>query len=79
MGKEFVHLHVHTEYSLLDGAIRTKDLARKVAGWETKSVAMTDHGVMYGAVEFYENCRAEGVKPILGCETYVCPDGINSR
>ena len=79
MSKPFVHLHVHTEYSLLDGAIRTKALAKKVAGWDTKAVAMTDHGVMYGAVEFYENCTAEGVKPILGCETYVAPSGISSR
>ncbi len=79
MSKEFVHLHVHTEYSLLDGAIRTKDLAKKVSGWDRKAVAMTDHGVMYGAVEFYENCNAQGVKPIMGCETYVAPEGINSR
>ena len=79
-----MHLHVHTEYSLLDGAIRTKDLASKVAGWSeaepnNKAVAMTDHGVMYGIVEFYENCLAQGVRPILGCETYVDPDGHNSR
>ena len=79
MSKDFVHLHVHTEYSLLDGAIRTKDLAKKVAEWDKKAVAMTDHGVMYGAVEFYENCKAQGVKPILGCETYVAPSGITSR
>ena len=76
--KDFVHLHVHTEYSLLDGAIRTKKLAQKVAGWNNKAVAMTDHGVLYGAIEFYENCKAEGVKPILGCETYVTPSGIRS-
>ncbi|MBQ3694086.1 MAG: DNA polymerase III subunit alpha [Synergistaceae bacterium] len=79
MSHEFVHLHVHTEYSLLDGAIRTKDLAKKVSGWESKAIAMTDHGVMYGAVELYENCNAQGVKPILGCEAYVSPSGINSR
>ena len=79
MEREFVHLHVHTEYSLLDGAIRTKDLAKKVAGWKNKAVAMTDHGVMYGAVEFYENCKANDVKPILGCETYVSPNGISCR
>ena len=64
---------------MLDGAIRTKDLAKKVSDWEHKAVAMTDHGVMYGAVEFYENCLAQGVKPILGCEAYVSPEGINSR
>ena len=79
MTKEFVHLHVHTEYSLLDGAIRTKKLAQKVAGWEKKAVAMTDHGVMYGAIEFYENCKANGVKPILGCETYVSSTGISNK
>lgn len=77
---DFVHLHVHTEYSLLDGAIRTKDLARKVASWDSPhTAAMTDHGVLYGAVEFYENCRTQGVKPILGCETYIAPEGITSR
>ena len=79
MSHEFVHLHVHTEYSLLDGAIRTKDLAKKVAGCGSQAIAMTDHGVMYGAVEFYENCNAQGVKPILGCEAYVSPSGITSR
>lgn len=79
MTHDFVHLHVHTEYSLLDGAIRTKSLAQKVSGWDTKAVAITDHGVMYGAIEFYENCTAQGVKPILGCETYVSPSGISSR
>ena len=79
MTRDFVHLHVHTEYSLLDGAIRTKDLAKTVSGWDTKAVAMTDHGVMYGAIEFYENCTAQGVKPIMGCETYIAPSGINSR
>ncbi len=79
MTKEFVHLHVHTEYSLLDGAIRTKELAKRVSLWGSKAIAMTDHGVMYGAVEFYENSEAQGVKPILGCETYISPDGIDSR
>ena len=79
MSKEFVHLHVHTEYSLLDGAIRTKDLAKKVSDWDTKAVAITDHGVLYGAVEFYKNCLSQNVKPILGCETYVAPSGISDR
>ena len=82
---KFVHLHVHTEYSLLDGAIRTKQLAKKVASWfpdendPARAVAITDHGVLYGAVEFYESCKAAGVKPILGCETYVAPSGFTSR
>ncbi|MDR1977583.1 MAG: DNA polymerase III subunit alpha [Synergistaceae bacterium] len=79
MARPFVHLHVHTEYSLLDGAIRTAELARKVASWEIPAVAMTDHGAMYGIVEFYEQCRAKNVKPILGCEIYVDPDGHRSR
>ncbi|MCL1875694.1 MAG: DNA polymerase III subunit alpha [Synergistaceae bacterium] len=79
--KSFVHLHVHTEYSLLDGAIRCKELASKVASWGESSpaVAMTDHGVMYGAIEFYSECAAKGVKPIIGCETYVDTDGYTSR
>ncbi|MDR1376931.1 MAG: DNA polymerase III subunit alpha, partial [Synergistaceae bacterium] len=79
MARPFVHLHVHTEYSLLDGAIRTADLARKVAPWEIPAVAMTDHGAMYGIIEFYEQCRAKNVKPILGCEIYIDPDGHRSR
>ncbi|MDR2180942.1 MAG: DNA polymerase III subunit alpha [Synergistaceae bacterium] len=79
MARPFVHLHVHTEYSLLDGAIRTAELARKVASWEIPAVAMTDHGAMYGIIEFYEQCRAKNVKPILGCEIYVDPDGHRSR
>ncbi|MDR1874058.1 MAG: DNA polymerase III subunit alpha [Synergistaceae bacterium] len=79
MTRPFVHLHVHTEYSLLDGAIRTADLAKKVSSWEVPAVAMTDHGAMYGAIEFYEHCRAVGVNPIIGCETYVDPDGHRSR
>jgi DNA polymerase-3 subunit alpha len=79
MARPFVHLHVHTEYSLLDGAIRTADLARKVASWEVPAVAMTDHGAMYGIIEFYEQCRAKNVNPILGCEIYVDPDGHRSR
>ncbi|MDR2175708.1 MAG: DNA polymerase III subunit alpha [Synergistaceae bacterium] len=79
MTRPFVHLHVHTEYSLLDGAIRTADLAKKVASWEVPAVAMTDHGAMYGAIEFYEKCKAEGVNPILGCEVYVDPEGHRSR
>ncbi len=78
MGCEFVHLHVHSEYSLLDGAIRTKKLAEKISTWPNKSIALTDHGVLYGAVEFYENCKNAGVKPILGCETYIDYDGIDT-
>ncbi len=67
----FVHLHVHTEFSLLDGACRIKGLAKRVRELGQDAVAMTDHGVMYGAIDFYRACRAEGIKPIIGCEVYV--------
>ena len=69
----FVHLHVHTEYSLLDGACRIKGLAKRVRELGQTAVAVTDHGVMYGAIDFYRACKAEGVKPIIGCEVYVAP------
>ena len=69
----FVHLHVHTEYSLLDGACRIPALAKRAAELGQTALAITDHGVMYGAVAFYRACRAEGVKPIIGCEVYVAP------
>lgn len=67
----FVHLHVHTEYSLLDGACRIGKLAHAAKELGQTALAITDHGVMYGAVDFYEACRAEGIKPIIGCEVYV--------
>ena len=72
----FVHLHVHTEFSLLDGAIRLNDLVRQAHDLGMPAVAVTDHGAMYGCVEFYKQAVAAGVKPILGCEVYVAP---NSR
>ena len=68
---DFVHLHVHTEYSLLDGANRIKDLVKKVKEAGMKAVAITDHGVMYGAIEFYKECIKNDIKPIIGCEVYV--------
>ncbi len=71
----FVHLHVHTEYSLLDGACRIRDLPRVVKELGQTACAITDHGVMYGAIDFYRACKAEGVKPIIGCEVYVAPKG----
>lgn len=73
MAEKFVHLHVHTEYSLLDGAIRCGELARRAAEFGSGAVAMTDHGVMYGAVDFSNKCKENGVKPIFGCEVYVDP------
>ena len=69
----FVHLHVHTEYSLLDGACRVKELARRAKELGQTALAVTDHGVMYGAVSFYRACLAEGIRPIIGCEVYVAP------
>lgn len=70
---EFTHLHVHTGYSLLDGAAKIKDLVHRAKELGYDSLAITDHGVMYGVIEFYEACMAEGIKPILGCEVYVSP------
>ena len=70
---DFVHLHVHTEYSLLDGANRIKDLIKKVKEAGMKAVAITDHGAMYGAIEFYKECIKNDIKPIIGCEVYVAP------
>ena len=68
---DFVHLHLHTEYSLLDGATRVSTIADKALREGHSAVAITDHGVMYGAVEFYNSLKAKGVKPIIGCEVYV--------
>lgn len=67
----FVHLHVHTQYSLLDGAIRIDPLLKRAASYHMISVAITDHGTMYGAIEFYEKAYKAGIKPIIGCELYV--------
>ena len=71
--KQFVHLHVHTEYSLLDGACRINQLVDRVAELGQPAIAITDHGCMYGAVEFYKACKEKGIKPIIGCEVYVAP------
>ncbi len=69
----FVHLHLHTEYSLLDGICRLSELPDAVLAAGQSAVAITDHGNMFGAVEFFKNCKAKGVKPIIGCEVYVAP------
>ena len=70
---DFVHLHLHTEYSLLDAACRLDRLMSKAAAMKLPALAMTDHGVMHGAIEFYEAARKNGIKPIIGCEVYVAP------
>ena len=69
----FCHLHLHTEYSLLDGAIKIKDLAQRLKDMGMTSCAITDHGVMYGAVSFYREMKANGIHPVIGCEVYVAP------
>ena len=75
----FVHLHVHTEYSLLDGACRISDLMGRVKELGQDAVAITDHGVMYGCIDFYKAAKAAGVKPIIGCEVYVARRGMTDR
>src|SRR5213592_3027704 len=75
----FVHLHLHTEYSLLDGAIRIKELMKKAAEFKMPAVAMTDHGNLYGAIEFYQEAQRAGVKPIVGCEAYIAPHSHKDR
>ncbi|WP_438431897.1 DNA polymerase III subunit alpha [Gorillibacterium sp. sgz500922] len=75
----FVHLHVHSEYSLLDGAARIRDLAARAAELGMPALALTDHGVMYGAVPFYKACREAGIKPIIGCEVYVASGRLEER
>ena len=72
----FTHLHVHTEYSLLDGSNKIKEYVKRVKELGMDSAAITDHGVMYGVIDFYKACKEEGINPILGCEVYVAP---NSR
>ena len=70
---KFVHLHIHSEFSLLDGANRIKDLPVRAKELGMDAMALTDHGVMYGAIDFYKACKKEGIKPIIGCEMYVAP------
>ena len=69
----FTHLHVHTEYSLLDGSNKIKELVARTKELGMDSMAVTDHGVMYGVIDFYKAAREAGIKPILGCEVYVAP------
>ena len=66
----FTHLHLHTGYSLLDGSSKIPELVRRVKELGMDACAITDHGVMYGVIEFYKACKAEGIKPIIGCEVY---------
>ena len=75
----FVHLHLHTEYSLLDGSIRMKELMKKASEFKMPAVAMTDHGNLFGAIEFYQEAQRAGVKPIIGCEAYVARGSHKDR
>jgi DNA polymerase III subunit alpha len=76
---DFVHLHTHTEYSLLDGASRVSELVGAAAAAGQDALAITDHGALYGVVPFYKACRAAGIKPILGCETYVAQRSLRDK
>jgi len=75
----FVHLHLHTQYSLLDGAIRIPDLMKRATAYGMPAVAMTDHGNLFGAVEFFKGAKKAGVKPIIGCEVYVAPGSMHDK
>ena len=69
----FTHLHVHTHYSLLDGACKVSDLVKRAKALGMDSLAITDHGCMFGVIEFFNECKKEGIKPILGMEAYMAP------
>jgi DNA polymerase-3 subunit alpha len=75
----FVHLHVHTQYSLLDGAIRLGDLIKKAKTFGMPAVALTDHGTMFGALDFYQQTTSAGIRPIVGCECYVAPRSLTDK
>ena len=70
---KFTHLHVHTEYSLLDGSAKISELVKRAKELGMESLAITDHGAMFGVIDFYKACKDEGIKPIIGCEVYVAP------
>lgn len=76
---KFVHLHVHSEYSLLDGANRIKDLPVRAKELGMDAMAITDHGVMFGVIDFYKECLSNGIKPIIGCEVYVAPRKMSDK
>lgn len=79
MSKDFVHLHVHTEYSLLDGFSRIKNLVSRAKELNMSAVAITDHGCMFGAIDFFKVAKKEGIKPIIGCEVYTAPRGMKDK
>ena len=75
----FTHLHVHTEYSLLDGAARIGDLVSRAKELGMKSLAITDHGAMFGVIDFYKECKKQGIKPIIGCEVYTAARSLSDK
>src|SRR5438093_6320289 len=75
----FTHLHLHTEYSLLDGLSRIPDVMERVRALGQQSVAMTDHGALYGAIDFYKEARSSGIKPIIGIEAYIAPESRHKK
>ena len=77
--KRFIHLHLHTDYSLLDGAIQIKPLSERLEALKMNACAMTDHGNMYGAISFYNTMKGRGIKPIIGCETYLASGNRKDR
>ncbi|MCP5100767.1 MAG: PHP domain-containing protein, partial [Chloroflexi bacterium] len=77
--KEFVHLHVHTEFSLLDGLSRINDLVERAVELNQPAIALTDHGVMYGTIPFYRACKSAGIKPIIGIETYMAMRTLHDK
>src|SRR6185369_6413503 len=77
--RQFVHLHLHTDYSLLDGAIQIKPLSNRLEQLGMNACAMTDHGNMYGAISFYNTMKGKGIKPIIGCETYLARESRKDR
>jgi DNA polymerase-3 subunit alpha len=75
----FVHLHTHSHYSLLDGLSRIDPLVERAKELEMPALALTDHGVMYGAIEFYYTCKQSGIKPLIGLEAYIAPRGMEEK
>src|SRR5574337_1190957 len=76
---DFVHLHVHSEYSLLDGLPHPKDLAARAGELQQRALALTDHGTLFAAIEFYDACKANGVKPLIGVEGYLAKRSMRDR
>jgi len=75
----FIHLHTHSHYSLLDGLAKIDALLDEVKKYKMPALALTDHGVMYGAIEFYQKAKEQGIKPIIGTEVYIAPNGMKNK